>query len=426
MKTTPEPLEETIKRRHIAHKQAKEELRFGPDSRQGLISSQKRIYPKLEVGAAKDPAEREADLAAEQVLRGGKVGTPHSGAPAQLGPQMLAMSGESKGGMNTPASVESSIQSKRGQGGSLPKPIQQKLSHTFGTDFSGVKVHTDSTSHDMNAQLRAKAFTQGSDMFFGKGQYAPGTAEGDRLIAHEAAHVVQQHPDRIQRKPMDKAPSTEGPTFVFLTGASRLKNALDNLTVYFPSLMAAFKQFSGTITLTEGELEGNGTGLAISEITPVGDLDDYYFQSFQDDEGYAAGGGYLPRPSIPSPSSLDFVMESSLITIDVKQIELVAASEYKASITKNLSEKEEFEKIYFATLAHELLGHTLFVVQNPMVSYAFLQLSKSGKLKPGDGPGHEAHNPSGVMANWIGTDAEKLYWKIRQDPQFKRILPDIH
>jgi Domain of unknown function (DUF4157) len=193
MKTTPESKKEAAKGRSASPKQAQKDNGSGQGSRQGLITSQTRIYPKLEVGAANDPAEREADLAAEQVMRGGKVSTGHAGAPDQPGALRMKANSAAQGGMNAPASVESGIQKKRGKGGSLPQPIQQKLSHTFGTDFSGVKVHTDSTSQDMNAQLRAKAFTQGSDMFFGKGQYAPGTAEGDRLIAHEAAHVVQQN-----------------------------------------------------------------------------------------------------------------------------------------------------------------------------------------------------------------------------------------
>ncbi len=38
----------------------------------------------------------------------------------------------------------------------------------------------------------ASAFAVGSDIYFGTGQYRPGTAEGDWLIAHELAHTVQQ------------------------------------------------------------------------------------------------------------------------------------------------------------------------------------------------------------------------------------------
>lgn len=193
MKSTPESKKENGSGQHSPGKRSQ-----ANNSPSGLgrpeprINSQTRIYPKLEVGAANDPAEREADLAAEQVLRGGKVITGTGGAPAdQPGALRMKANSAAQGGIAAPTSVESKINSKRGKGGALPQPLQQKLSHTFGTDFSGVSVHTDGASHGMNAELGAKAFTQGSDMFFGKGQYAPGTPAGDRLIAHEAAHVVQ-------------------------------------------------------------------------------------------------------------------------------------------------------------------------------------------------------------------------------------------
>lgn len=203
MKSTPESKKENGSGQHSSGKrQQANNQPSGLGRPEPRINSQTRIYPKLEVGAANDPAEREADLAAEQVLRGGKVITGNGGAPAdQPGALRMKANSAAQGGITAPTSVESKINSKRGKGGALPQPLQQKLSHTFGTDFSGVSVHTDGASHGMNAELGAKAFTQGSDMFFGKGQYAPGTPEGDRLIAHEAAHVVQGG-TAIRRSPL--------------------------------------------------------------------------------------------------------------------------------------------------------------------------------------------------------------------------------
>ncbi|WP_232291915.1 DUF4157 domain-containing protein [Frankia sp. QA3] len=58
----------------------------------------------------------------------------------------------------------------------------------FGTDFSGVRLVADSTLAGGNAH----AVTHGEQVHFAPGRYAPGTAAGDRLIAHELAHVVQQ------------------------------------------------------------------------------------------------------------------------------------------------------------------------------------------------------------------------------------------
>jgi Domain of unknown function (DUF4157) len=62
----------------------------------------------------------------------------------------------------------------------------------FGMDFSGVRVHTDAEAVDLSNQLKARAFTIGTDIAFGADEYQPGTLVGDALIAHELAHVAQQ------------------------------------------------------------------------------------------------------------------------------------------------------------------------------------------------------------------------------------------
>jgi hypothetical protein len=62
----------------------------------------------------------------------------------------------------------------------------------FGADFSGVRVHTDRESAQMNRELSAQAFTHGRDIYMGEGKYNPGSDAGKRLLAHELTHVVQQ------------------------------------------------------------------------------------------------------------------------------------------------------------------------------------------------------------------------------------------
>lgn len=72
----------------------------------------------------------------------------------------------------------------------------------FGHDFSRVRIHADSGAAASARALRAHAYTVGSDIVFGAGRYAPNTAGGQRLLAHELAHVVQQGagPGTVQRK----------------------------------------------------------------------------------------------------------------------------------------------------------------------------------------------------------------------------------
>jgi hypothetical protein len=62
----------------------------------------------------------------------------------------------------------------------------------FDADFSGVRLHTDSTAVQMSGQLNAQAFTHGRDIYFNEGKYSPGTSEGNHLLAHELTHTVQQ------------------------------------------------------------------------------------------------------------------------------------------------------------------------------------------------------------------------------------------
>ena len=61
----------------------------------------------------------------------------------------------------------------------------------FGHDFGNVRVHTDGRTGEAADALGALAFTRGNDIGFGAGRYAPDTPSGQRLLAHELAHVAQ-------------------------------------------------------------------------------------------------------------------------------------------------------------------------------------------------------------------------------------------
>jgi Domain of unknown function (DUF4157) len=87
--------------------------------------------------------------------------------------------------------VQSTIDSTRGGGSSLDTGVADRLSPSLG-DLSDVRVHTSDTADALNTAVAARAFATGSDVYFAKDQYKPNTTDGDRLIAHELAHVVQQ------------------------------------------------------------------------------------------------------------------------------------------------------------------------------------------------------------------------------------------
>jgi Domain of unknown function (DUF4157) len=74
----------------------------------------------------------------------------------------------------------------------LDARIRQRMETRFGYDFSSVRVHDDAGAAATAASVSAAAFTVGEDIAFGIGRYSPSSAEGQRLLAHELAHVVQQ------------------------------------------------------------------------------------------------------------------------------------------------------------------------------------------------------------------------------------------
>lgn len=84
------------------------------------------------------------------------------------------------------------VQRALGAGVALDGGVSGRMSAAFGRDFSGVRVHTDGHAGGLSRQLHARAFTVGDHVAFAPGQYRPGTIEGDALIAHELAHVLQQ------------------------------------------------------------------------------------------------------------------------------------------------------------------------------------------------------------------------------------------
>jgi hypothetical protein len=80
----------------------------------------------------------------------------------------------------------------RSPGQPLDPAIRAFFESRFGHDFSQVRVHTDGQAAESVRAVNALAYTVGRNVVFGAGQYAPGTAIGRRLLAHELAHVIQQ------------------------------------------------------------------------------------------------------------------------------------------------------------------------------------------------------------------------------------------
>ncbi|MFO7565649.1 MAG: DUF4157 domain-containing protein [Enhygromyxa sp.] len=161
------------------------------------------IQPKLEIGSVNDPLEREADAVADAVMRQplGSVAVTETGseqisrACASCSAEEDPLQAKPEAGGLAPAgpSFDSRLASSREHGGTPMSPhLRTTMEQRFGADFGGVRLHTDDSSATLARQINARAFTTGNDVFFGRGQYQPESSEGQRLLAHELTHTIQQ------------------------------------------------------------------------------------------------------------------------------------------------------------------------------------------------------------------------------------------
>jgi len=179
------------------------------------------LQTKLKIGSPNDEYEQEADRVADQVMRmpapafKGNAAPPaiqrkcakceeeeHSTEPAiqrkceECGHEAPIRQVQSKSsgpaGPQVNANLQSRIEQLRGGGEPLSAELRSYFEPRMGNDFSGVRVHTNPEAAGTASALNALAFTSGRNIFFGAGNYAPGSAEGKRLLAHELVHVVQQ------------------------------------------------------------------------------------------------------------------------------------------------------------------------------------------------------------------------------------------
>lgn len=106
----------------------------------------------------------------------------HRAAPAQPRDQRLAER----------AAPMAANQVRGWSGRPLDASVRTGIEARLGGDFGRVRLHTDRAAARTAAALSARAFTVGEHVVFGEGQYAPGTATGRALLAHELAHTAQQ------------------------------------------------------------------------------------------------------------------------------------------------------------------------------------------------------------------------------------------
>jgi Domain of unknown function (DUF4157) len=89
----------------------------------------------------------------------------------------------------------------RGGGQPLDAPLRAGMEQALGADLSSVRVHTDGSAAASAQTVQAHAYTVGDEIVFGPGQYEPGSSSGQRTLAHELTHVVQQRSGPVAGTP---------------------------------------------------------------------------------------------------------------------------------------------------------------------------------------------------------------------------------
>lgn len=90
-------------------------------------------------------------------------------------------------------------------GSPLDPAVRAPMERALGHDFGDVQVHTDAAAAASARSVQAHAYTVGNHVVFGDGRFRPETTEGQRTLAHELTHVVQQ-----RSGPVDGTPAAGG------------------------------------------------------------------------------------------------------------------------------------------------------------------------------------------------------------------------
>jgi hypothetical protein len=165
------------------------------------------LQTKLAINKPGDVYEQEADRVAEQVMR---MEQPAAVSPAAeilqrkcsvcedeanavsrslsdgKKPRIQGLANCQGGG-----EVASDFTSRLGAGAPLYAASRSFFEPRFGHGFSRVRVHTDARSAESAREVDALSYTVGEHIVFAPGQYAPRTHAGDRLLAHELTHTIQ-------------------------------------------------------------------------------------------------------------------------------------------------------------------------------------------------------------------------------------------
>ena len=222
------------------------------------------VQAKLKVGAPDDAHEREADSVAERVMAMPQATVQRKCEHCEQEDEQKKDAEQSEpekqdeevqrketGGEATLAPAgAAAIATSRGGGQPLPANERAFFEPRLGANLGPVRIHADEQAAPLSANLAARAFTAGSDVYFASGEYRPGSRQGRHLLAHELTHVVQQRdPGKradIQRK-LELRPPGKGEASAF----GRAQELIDRLNTISPAIQYELKGRSLLYTLKD-------------------------------------------------------------------------------------------------------------------------------------------------------------------------------
>jgi hypothetical protein len=215
--------------RKVANSDFDPEVKLNRFGEPAFNQPNRTVQARLKMGQVNDKYEKEADSVADKVVNQsitngrGTTNSPDSSIQKQeekdievqaqsigedISPIVQKMETEdepvqrmeedevqqkkNEGGGNKPSNIEGSLKSSKGRGSKMDSNTMSQMESGFGMDFSNVNIHTGPDAIQMNQDLGAKAFTNGNDVYFNKGEYNPASKGGKHLLAHELTHTVQQ------------------------------------------------------------------------------------------------------------------------------------------------------------------------------------------------------------------------------------------
>lgn len=234
------------------------------------------VQHKLAIGQPDDPYEQEADRVADHVMR--MPARPSSNAsreiqrkcaPCEEEDEKKVMRKEESSATDSPATAPPIVNDVLNSSGQPLEPETRSfMEERFNLNFARVRVHDNAQAAASAASVQALAYTVGSDIVFGRGQYAPSTSEGRHLLAHELSHVAQQRgaQPRIQRQTLKLrngnevgVPSGGTTANIKSEAADTLKRLLDlwaiEVQLYNDTLNTTWKNYGPSDVINASDLK---------------------------------------------------------------------------------------------------------------------------------------------------------------------------